>query len=164
MRKRRSKEAVGCFSCKEKRSKTSFAPTWRRDGDSNPRSRFNGLHDFQSCSFDQLGQLSIRKHRSVISGALLLYRTNEKKSRGKSNIFYFIFRKFVLSNQKGSLPRSFGMLPFGGLLFLFHLRNFFIKTAREESTCSSLSSATIAKASCSVNTWKLVTIVRIGAV
>ena len=59
LRKRRSKEAGGCFSCKEKRSKTSFAPTWRRDGDSNPRSRFNGLHDFQSCSFDQLGHLSI---------------------------------------------------------------------------------------------------------
>ena len=31
---------------------------WRRARDSNPRSRFGGLHDFQSCSFDQLGQLS----------------------------------------------------------------------------------------------------------
>ena len=32
---------------------------WRRARDSNPRSRFSDLHDFQSCSFDQLGQLSI---------------------------------------------------------------------------------------------------------
>ena len=33
--------------------------SWRRARDSNPRSRFDGLHDFQSCSFDQLGQLSV---------------------------------------------------------------------------------------------------------
>ena len=32
---------------------------WRRARDSNPRNRFGGLHDFQSCSFDQLGQLSV---------------------------------------------------------------------------------------------------------
>ena len=31
---------------------------WRRARDSNPRNRFNGLHDFQSCSFGHLGQLS----------------------------------------------------------------------------------------------------------
>lgn len=106
-------------------SDMQLVATWRRARDSNPRMSVDSLHDFQSCSFDQLGQLSIRKHRSVISGALLLYRTSVKKSRGKSNIFHFIFRKFVLSNQKGRLPRSFGMLPFLGLLFLFHLRNFF---------------------------------------
>ena len=33
--------------------------SWRRARDSNPRNRFGGLHDFQSCSFDQLGQLSV---------------------------------------------------------------------------------------------------------
>ena len=60
---------------------------WRRARDSNPRMSVDSLHDFQSCSFDQLGQLSKDKHRSVISGALLLYRTGVKKSRGKSNIF-----------------------------------------------------------------------------
>ena len=32
---------------------------WRRARDSNPRNAFRRLHDFQSCSFDQLGQLSI---------------------------------------------------------------------------------------------------------
>ena len=32
---------------------------WRRARDSNPRNRFSSLHDFQSCSFDQLGQLSV---------------------------------------------------------------------------------------------------------
>ena len=34
---------------------------WRRARDSNPRNRFSSLHDFQSCSFDQLGQLSVFK-------------------------------------------------------------------------------------------------------
>src|SRR5699024_5735188 len=32
---------------------------WRRARDSNPRDRGCGLHDFQSCSFNQLGQLSM---------------------------------------------------------------------------------------------------------
>ena len=32
---------------------------WRRARDSNPRNEVNRLHDFQSCSFDHLGQLSI---------------------------------------------------------------------------------------------------------
>ena len=32
---------------------------WRRARDSNPRTGVSPLHDFQSCSFDQLGQLSI---------------------------------------------------------------------------------------------------------
>ena len=31
---------------------------WRRARDSNPRTGFDLLHDFQSCSFGQLGQLS----------------------------------------------------------------------------------------------------------
>ncbi len=47
---------------------------WRRARDSNPRSRFSDLHDFQSCSFDQLGQLSIY----LI--ALTLYTRWHKKS------------------------------------------------------------------------------------
>ena len=48
---------------------------WRRARDSNPRNRFSSSHDFQSCSFDQLGQLSITvKQRS------LLYITIRKKS------------------------------------------------------------------------------------
>lgn len=44
---------------KNLRSANCSPQVWRRDGDSNPRSRFNGLHDFQSCSFDQLGHLSL---------------------------------------------------------------------------------------------------------
>ena len=31
---------------------------WRRARDSNPRTGYSPLHDFQSCSFGQLGQLS----------------------------------------------------------------------------------------------------------
>ena len=31
---------------------------WRRARDSNPRNSVDCLHDFQSCSFGQLGQLS----------------------------------------------------------------------------------------------------------
>ena len=42
--------------------------SWRRARDSNPRSRFDGLHDFQSCSFDQLGQLSV-----CSTGIIILY-------------------------------------------------------------------------------------------
>ena len=38
---------------------TPYRYFWRRARDSNPRNRFGGLHDFQSCSFDQLGQLSV---------------------------------------------------------------------------------------------------------
>ena len=33
---------------------------WRRARDLNPRDHGSGLHDFQSCSFGQLGQLSIK--------------------------------------------------------------------------------------------------------
>ena len=45
-------------SLKEPHLGTSEVLSWRRARDSNPRNRFDGLHDFQSCSFDQLGQLS----------------------------------------------------------------------------------------------------------
>ena len=50
------------FSGIEKAHRNSIKITvdlWRRARDSNPRSRVDGLHDFQSCSFDQLGQLSV---------------------------------------------------------------------------------------------------------
>ena len=32
---------------------------WRRWRDSNPRRRFNVLHDFQSCALDQLRDISV---------------------------------------------------------------------------------------------------------
>lgn len=44
---------------KTRHSKCYTLFSWRRARDSNPRNRFGGLHDFQSCSFDQLGQLSV---------------------------------------------------------------------------------------------------------
>ena len=44
---------------KTRHSKRYTLFSWRRARDSNPRNRFGGLHDFQSCSFDQLGQLSV---------------------------------------------------------------------------------------------------------
>lgn len=45
---------------------------WRREGDSNPWYGGNRTHDFQSCSFGQLGHLS--KQQSV------LYQNKSKKS------------------------------------------------------------------------------------
>ena len=145
-------------------SDMQLVATWRRARDSNPRMSVDSLHDFQSCSFDQLGQLSIRKHRSVISGALLLYRTSVKKS-GVNQIFFTLSSgNSCCQTRKGDCQDHSACSLFWAYFFFFICATFFIKTAREESTCSSLSSATIAKASCSVNTWKLVTIVRIGAV
>ena len=47
---------------KQKRTDTtrvSVLFSWRRARDSNPRTGYSPLHDFQSCSFDQLGQLSV---------------------------------------------------------------------------------------------------------
>ena len=46
---------------------------WRREGDSNPWYGDYRTHDFQSCSFGQLGHLS--KYRSI------LYQINYEKSR-----------------------------------------------------------------------------------
>ena len=50
---------------------------WRRARDSNPRNGFGRLHDFQSCSFDQLGQLSVCSNNfhiklCIFQNALLL--------------------------------------------------------------------------------------------
>ncbi len=63
---------------------------WRRARDSNPRSRFSDLHDFQSCSFDQLGQLS----GYLI--ALTLYTSTQKKSSLFTILFQFSCLKFFL--------------------------------------------------------------------
>ena len=53
-------ESLAVLSTKNKGySKCYTLHFWRRARDSNPRNRFGGLHDFQSCSFDQLGQLSV---------------------------------------------------------------------------------------------------------
>ena len=47
---------------------------WRRARDSNPRTGYSPLHDFQSCSFDQLGQLSV----SAIKCLYIIYDLFEK--------------------------------------------------------------------------------------
>ncbi len=57
---------------------------WRRARDSNPRSRFSDLHDFQSCSFDQLGQLSINLFCFFVCFII-------QQGRGKINTFSSIF-------------------------------------------------------------------------
>ena len=57
---------------------------WRRARDSNPRSRFSDLHDFQSCSFDQLGQLSIKLFCFLRD---LLYNRAGEKSIAFSHFF-----------------------------------------------------------------------------
>ena len=43
---------------KQKNTQKGVFLFWRRARDSNPRVGFDPLHDFQSCSFGQLGQLS----------------------------------------------------------------------------------------------------------
>ena len=55
--------------CKQKRTDTarvSVPFSWRRARDSNPRTGYSPLHDFQSCSFDQLGQLSVSANQMLI--------------------------------------------------------------------------------------------------
>lgn len=52
-----------------------------------PSKRFRRLHDFQSCSFDQLGQLSIRKHRRSFP-VLCYYIGLAVKNQGVNKIFF----------------------------------------------------------------------------
>ena len=61
-------ESLAYLFNKETRGTAFAVPriSWRRARDSNPRNRFGGLHDFQSCSFDQLGQLSIRSNECAL--------------------------------------------------------------------------------------------------
>ncbi len=66
-----------------KQLSTVYRFFWRRARDSNPRNRFSSLHDFQSCSFDQLGQLSINIFNYV---AYVLYMNSKKKSSVFSNL------------------------------------------------------------------------------
>ena len=72
---RRRKQSTGLFSSatsllppcsnplstlkKQKNTARVFFVFWRRARDSNPRTGYSPLHDFQSCSFGQLGQLSV---------------------------------------------------------------------------------------------------------
>ena len=69
---------------------------WRRAWDSNPRNGFGRLHDFQSCSFDQLGQLSIYSSKHFQS-ALILYIIDYKKSR--VNLYFLSNFKEVKSTR-----------------------------------------------------------------
>lgn len=70
-----------CFGQKESlRNYKNSIGFWRRARDSNSRNRCNGLHDFQSCSFDQLGQLSV-------CSTSVLYTIIFKKSSVFSNFF-----------------------------------------------------------------------------
>ena len=72
---RRQKQSTGLFSSerlclspslfeslfiikKQNHPKGWLCFLWRRARDSNPRTGYSPLHDFQSCSFGQLGQLS----------------------------------------------------------------------------------------------------------
>ena len=89
---------------KDSNTKRHYYLFWRRARDSNPRNGFGRLHDFQSCSFDQLGQLST----SLI--ALLLYITCKEKSRENLiNLFLplncnYIF--YVIYSSKRWICRS----------------------------------------------------------
>ena len=87
------------FSGVEKFHRNSIRITvelWRRARDSNPRTGVNPLHDFQSCSFDQLGQLS--KQRK------LLYTIYKKKS----SLYLKKFRKYQNFFRKSSILLNIG--------------------------------------------------------
>lgn len=60
---------------------------WRRARDSNPRTGYSPLHDFQSCSFDQLGQLSV----SAIKCSYIIYDRAAKIKSFFKNPELFIF-------------------------------------------------------------------------
>jgi hypothetical protein len=45
----------------------------RKDRDSNPGCRVNSTHDFQSCTFSQLGHLSFKKRNKI---AVAKYKVN----------------------------------------------------------------------------------------
>ena len=65
---------------------------WRREGDSNPRSRFNDLHDFQSCSLNQLGHLSTRLLSDfTIAYEYKKYNTIFWNLKTSNFIFHFCF-------------------------------------------------------------------------
>ena len=72
---------------KTRHSKSYTLFSWRRARDSNPRNRFGGLHDFQSCSFDQLGQLSV----SAIKCSYIIYDRAAKIKSFFKNPELFIF-------------------------------------------------------------------------
>ena len=56
---------------------------WRREGDSNPWYGDYRTHDFQSCSFGQLGHLSVNR--------CSLYQIVSKKSSPETEIFLTFF-------------------------------------------------------------------------
>ena len=78
-----------------------FIGFWRRARDSNPRSRFDGLHDFQSCSFDQLGQLSV-----CSTGTIILYGVQKIKCFFKKLSFIFILVNSQSKFHSGSCGGS----------------------------------------------------------
>ena len=65
---------------------------WRRARDSNPRTGDSPLHDFQSCSFDQLGQLSV----SAIKCSIIIYEPEQKIKcffiKIRNNLFFTLGR------------------------------------------------------------------------
>ena len=73
---------IPCFNQIKKQKVAPYGTTfyfWRRARDSNPRTGFDLLHDFQSCSFGQLGQLSIYcllfpKHLNIINNYFLIVK------------------------------------------------------------------------------------------
>ena len=74
---------------------------WTSGGEGGIRTleTLSRLHDFQSCALDQLGDFSRRYLISCdFSRARSLYYTSQKKSRGKCEIFYFLFC-FLLSGK-----------------------------------------------------------------
>src|SRR5699024_11705824 len=87
---------------------------WRRARDLNPRGHVNGLHDFQSCSFGQLGQLSMAPQvgfepttdrlTADCSTTELLW--NKLKSSSRSNVHFHIM-KFHFKNHYFDTNKSY---------------------------------------------------------
>ena len=77
---------------------------WRRVRDSNPRNGCSRLHDFQSCSFGQLGQLSIAMKFLLSQSTSLVYHIQTKKaSVFWKKIYQIFFRRFLLNEIFPSL-------------------------------------------------------------
>ena len=84
---------------------------WRRARDSNPRNGFGRLHDFQSCSFDRLGQLSVFiKLTGAYQQALCYYNQyNPKNQVVFFNLHFFYFSIYGFRFSKIFISRLFAV-------------------------------------------------------
>ena len=98
---------------------------WRRARDSNPRTGDSPLHDFQSCSFDQLGQLdyetqyqTIKELETINSMVPIWKRSKSEVTDEEYNEFYKSeFHDFADPVRHLNI-RAEGALNYDALLFI----------------------------------------------